>query len=116
MSSTIKFGVLISIILIFSGFCLFGNNIYITKYKSDADAVIYISKYKSDAHLVVYISEYKSDSTGDESIWYYTKYKSDADAKLYISEYKSDSDIIVYFTEYKSDAGWKRDNDHKGKL
>ena len=76
--------------------------IYITDYKSDADALVYVTKYKSEANCIVYETKYKSDKT--PGVWYYTKYKSSARAKIHYTKYKSEADLIVYYTKYKSEA------------
>lgn len=89
------------------------QQIFITQWKSDADAIVFESKWKSDADLIVYVSEWKSDADKkNEGIWYYTKWKSDG-KQIFITPWKSDADIIVYYTKWKSEAGWvKKDKKH----
>jgi len=116
--SILRKKITLSILLLFSIFIspLFCGKIYISKYKSDATAIVYVTEYKSDADLIVYISTYSSDASGKDEIWYYTEYKSDADATIFLTKYKSDADVKVYFSKYKSDARWVNNNDCKGKF
>ncbi len=82
------------------------QQIYITKWKSEADAAIFETKWKSEADLVVYVSEWKSDADKkNNGIWHYTKWKSEG-KQVYITSWKSEADIVVYYTKWKSEAGW----------
>jgi hypothetical protein len=84
------------------------QQVFVSKYKSEADIKVFVTKYKSEANLVVFVAEYKSEAKGIRGIWFYTKYKSDADWKVWFAKYKSEADIVVFFTKYKAEAGWRQ--------
>lgn len=60
-------------------YLLFGQVVFSTEWKSEADVVIYVSEWKSEAKKVIYFTEWKSEA-----------------------------DVIIYFSDWKSEAGWKK--------
>lgn len=96
-------------LLLFSVFS-YGQIVYSTEWKSEADAKIYVSEWKSEADLIVYKTDWKSEASGNKGIWYYSEWKSESKI-IYFTEWKSEADIVIYYTTWKSEAGWK--NQHK---
>lgn len=83
-----------------------GQQVFSTEWKSEADALIYVTEWKSEADLIVYKTDWKSEADrSNKGIWYFTKWKSEG-KKIFFTQWKSEADIIVYFTDCKSEAGW----------
>ena len=92
----------------------FGQIVFPTDWKSEADKKVYVTDWKSEADMIVYKTDWKSEAKEDSGLWYTTDWKSEADWKIYYTDWKSEADIIVFFTDWKSEAGWKKKVDEAG--
>ena len=62
---------------------LYGANIHLVDYASQADFKAYLVDYASQADIKVYIVDYASQAKGDDDHWYFVDYASQADSKIY---------------------------------
>lgn len=83
----------------------YGQKVYLTNFKSEADKIIYVTEFKSEADMFVYETKFKSEAKPWSGLWYWTDFKSEADWKVCFTKFKSEANLKVYFTKFKSEAG-----------
>lgn len=91
---------------------LSAQRVYITEWKSEADAIVYITDWKSEADLIVYKTNWQSEADDNDGLWYFSEWRTGS-KKIYFTRWKSEADIKVYFTKWKSEAGWVDDSNKK---
>ena len=62
-------------------YLLFGQVVFSTDWKSEADVVIYVSEWKSEADLIVYKTDWKSEANKNNGIWFFTEWKKGGDKR-----------------------------------
>jgi len=77
------------------------QEIYITKYKNDADYIVYITNEKSISDWVIKKTLWRNQAK--DGVWYFTEWKNNAEVIIFITKEKSDADKIVYYTEWSTD-------------
>ena len=101
-------------VLLFISLPLFGGEIYVTKYKYDADVIVYVSNYSSEADLYVKVTNIGMYARDYDYYWKFVDYKLSSTIKVYYTRYKYEADVIVYFSEFT--LGWKKSNKFHGRL
>jgi hypothetical protein len=74
---------LIFLLIPYIQFSSFAQNIFSTKYSSQADIKVYVVEYESQADLKVFKVKYSSEAKGNEGLWYFVEYESQADKKVF---------------------------------
>lgn len=92
------------------------GNIYIAKYKNQADLKVFVVDYPNQADLLVYIAKYSNEAKDRDEIWHYVKYPNQADVEIIFVKYANEADLKVYLVDYKNQAGWKLSHKWQGRL
>jgi len=101
--------IITAVFLLMVSVCIaYGQKVYVTEWKSEADYLVYVTDWKSEANVIAYLTKWKSSTKPQSGIWYFTQWKSEADIKIYYTRWKSEANLIVYFTEWKSEARWDK--------
>jgi hypothetical protein len=101
-------------IILFLSLPLFGGEMYVVKYKMDADVVVYLTDNGSDADLWVVVTDIGSYAKNHDHYWKFVNYKNSQTVKVYFTKYKREADIIVCYSRYF--VGWKKSNKFQGRL
>lgn len=107
---------MVSLVLILFAQVAYAGELYICKYKNEAEIKVIPVHSKGEADLLVFVSDKKFDAKGKDEIWFYTDSKANASAKIFFVKNKGEADLKVFFVKNKGEAGWKKSNEFMGRL
>lgn len=94
-------------IFIFITLFSFGQKIYITKAKYEADFSVYVTKSEYNCNLKVFVTKNRYEVKNDlySGIWFYTDKKYESDFVIYFTFVEYDADFKICYVNTKQKAG-----------
>lgn len=98
---------IITPLLLFLSFSLYGQKVYVVDYPFQADVKLYEVRYPGQADVLVYKSKYRHQATGNKGYWFFTRTRYAADKTVFFVKYSYQADVKVYFVRYPSQSTWR---------
>lgn len=89
-------------------------DVYVVRYKMDADVVVYVTNNRQEADLYVATTTIGSYARQHDHYWRFVPYQLPSVIKVYFTTQRKEADVVVYYA--RSFLGWKRPNKFQHRL
>ena len=77
-------------------FFSYGQRVYVTKHRHQADIAVYVSPNKCNNGISVYVTDKEYKCNPSKNIWYFTNKPYNA-MKIYFVKYQSQANLSIFY-------------------
>lgn len=91
-------------------------DIFVTKFKNQADAIVYVTPVKAETELFVLYTKIRSEAVKRDDIWYFVNSQGQASFTIYMTNNKNEATLKIQYVSVRGQAGWSKSNKYRGRI